>query len=133
MMSLKRHRAAAFAMSMLLVAGILGASLGVAMAGSRGNLSTGFNLIGGPLSADVTPNEFVSCLPSDSWEAVYIWNASKQEWKHYFNATGSVPKYINDTKVGGIDKIPQLSGVVIIMKKSVSSAVVPEGPGQGCS
>ena len=75
----------------------------------------------------------MSCLPDDSWDAVYIWNAQKQEWKHYFNTTGSLPNYINDKKVGGIDEIPQLSGVVIIMKKSVSSALVPEAPGQGCS
>jgi hypothetical protein len=118
---------------MLLLAGLLGASLGVAVAGSRGNLSTGFNLIGGPLSGDVTPTEFVSCLPADSWDAVYIWRAETQQWKHYFNTTGSLPNYINDLKVGGIDKMPALSGVVIIMKKSVNSAVVPEAPGQGCS
>lgn len=132
-MNVKRHRIAAVAVSMLLLAGILGASLGVAVADSRGNLTTGFNLIGGPLSGDVAPAEFVSCLPADSWDAIYIWNAEKQQWKHYFNATGTVPKYVNDTKAGGIDKLPALSGVVIIMKKSVSGAVVPEAPGQGCS
>lgn len=127
---LKNRVTVVVAMS-LLVVGMLGASLGIAVANQRNTtLVPGFNLIGGPLFADMEPEDFMGCFPEGSWEAIYIWNASNQTWRHYFSDSANVPDYLNDTRVGGIDEIPRLSGVVIVMNTSVSNPFVPDDSSQ---
>jgi hypothetical protein len=116
----------------LLVAAMLGASLGVATANQRLiTLVPGFNLIGGPLVGDVEPDDFVGCLPDNSWNAVYIWDPVAQSWEHYFNVDQpNIPDYINNEAVGGIQEIPRLAGVVIIMQQQVQNPFVPESSSQ---
>ena len=130
-MSFLRSRVAIVVAMTLLVVSMLGASLGVAMANQRNTtLVPGFNLIGGPLFGSIPPDDFMGCFPDGSWEAIYIWNAETQSWKHYFAETTSLPGYVNHADAGGIDKIPQLSGVVVIMKTQVSNPFVPDDTSQ---
>jgi hypothetical protein len=116
----------------LLVVAMLGASLGVATANQRLiTLVPGFNLIGGPLVGNVDPDDFAGCLPDDSWSALYIWDPVAQSWEHYFNVEQpSIPDYINNENVGGIQQIPRLAGVVVIMTKQVTNPFVPESSSQ---
>ncbi|MFN0148524.1 MAG: hypothetical protein ACKVT1_18635 [Dehalococcoidia bacterium] len=116
------------------IAALLGGSLGVVTAGVRNtNLSTGFNLVGGPLGGPVAPDQFIACLPSTSWSSVYIWDGAAQTWQHYFNtAVDSVPAYVNTSSAGGIVNIPQFSGVVIIMKTAVSSPRLKDSNNESC-
>jgi hypothetical protein len=109
----------------------LGSSLGLVAAGVRQNLGAGFNLAGGPLNADVAPGQFVSCLPANSWAAIYIWDAQTQTWKHHFNLA-DVPAYVNDPQLGGISVIPRLAGVVLIMKQAVSNPRLKDSPAESC-
>ncbi|MCA9824974.1 MAG: hypothetical protein KC482_11115 [Dehalococcoidia bacterium] len=130
-MSFLRSRVTVVVVMTLLVVSMLGASLGVAMANQRNTtLVPGFNLIGGPLFADIAPDDFMACAPDGSWEVIYIWNAENQTWRHYFNDSGSLPDYINDVEAGGIKKIPQLSGVVVIMKTQWTNPYVPDDASQ---
>ncbi|MDZ7728999.1 MAG: hypothetical protein U5Q44_12815 [Dehalococcoidia bacterium] len=130
-MRLLRSRALAITVAMFGVAGLLGGTLGVATAGQR-SLESGFNLIGGPIAGDVEPDHFMSCLDSGDWHAVYIWQASNQSWKHYFNPAGGSPDYVNDVAVGGIDEVPRGSGVVVIMENGVEAAYFPDSATQDC-
>lgn len=116
----------------LLVVAMLGASLGIATANQRLiTLVPGFNLIGGPLVGNVEPDDFVACLPDTSWTAIYIWDAGAQSWEHYFNTEQpNIPDYINNLEAGGIDEIPRLAGVVIIMTQQVTNPFVPEAASQ---
>jgi hypothetical protein len=116
----------------LLVVAMLGASLGIATANQRlVTLVPGFNLIGGPLVGDVEPDDFVGCLPDTSWTAIYIWDPVAQSWEHYFNTEqANIPDYINNAAVGGIQEIPRLAGVVIIMTQQVTNPFVPESSSQ---
>jgi hypothetical protein len=130
-MSFLRSRATIVIGLTLLVVSMLGGSLGIAMANQRNSpLVPGFNLIGGPLFADMNPDDFMSCLPDGSWQAIYIWNAQSQTWQHYFNSGGSLPSYVNHADAGGIEKIPQLAGVVIIMNTGVATPFVPDASSQ---
>src|SRR5690606_7279452 len=129
-MSFLRNRVTLVAGSMLLAVAMLGGSLGVATAGSRPGLAQGFNLIGGPLFADMDPDDYTSCLPDGSWSAIYIWNADNQTWRHYFSESANVPDYVNNPQVGGIDQIPRLAGVVIIMNHAVANVFVPDNAGE---
>lgn len=131
-MGFLKNRALGLAVTTVGLAAVLGGSLGVAMAGTR-SLTDGFNLVGGPVSSNVSAEDWVSCLPSQSWDAVYIWQAETQEWKHYFNpAKNNTPGYVNNITAGGIGTIPRGSGVVMIMSQTVANATVPDGPGQAC-
>lgn len=114
------------------IAAIFGGTLGVAFAGTA-NLTTGFNLVGGPTAADVQAKDWVSCLPATSWSSVYIWDAPTQAWMHYFNTTAGVPAYVNQQASGGIGSIPRYSGVVVIMNTAVASAKLPDSPSQACT
>jgi hypothetical protein len=117
------------------VAAILGGSLGIATASVRHQpLTVGFNLVGGPLSADVAPGDFVGCLPATSWSAVYLWDGAHQQWQHFFNTQGTtaVPAYVNATASGGIAIIPRLSGVALIMNSAVSSPQLRDAPNEAC-
>lgn len=113
------------------VAGALGSSLGLVAAGVRQNLGAGFNLVGGPLNADVPPAQFIACLPAGSWDAIYIWDAQTQTWKHYFNQS-DVPAYVNDVNLGGIAVIPRLSGVVLMMGQAVTNPRLKDSPAESC-
>jgi hypothetical protein len=132
-MRLFRSPTLAMAIAILGVAAMLGGTLGVATAATR-PLSSGFNLIGGPVSGDVKADKYVSCLPTNSWKAVYIWKADQQEWRHYFNTTGSsnVPAFVNNVAAGGIDDVPRGSGVVILTTQAVPNAFFPESQTQSC-
>lgn len=123
----------AVAMATLGLAAVLGGSLGMVAAGTRSNLQAGFNLAGGPLQADTAPDQFVGCLPANSWTAIYIWDAVNQNWKHYFNTGDGVPAYVNQAGVGGITTIPRFAGVVIIMKSAVSSPRLKDSNSESCS
>lgn len=131
-MGFLKNRALGLAVSTVGLAAVLGGSLGVAMAGTR-SLTEGFNLVGGPISSNVSAEEWVSCLPEQSWDAVYIWQAETQEWKHYFNPDkNNTPNYVNSTNAGGIGSIPRGTGVVMIMSQTVTDAQVADAPGQAC-
>jgi hypothetical protein len=131
-MGILKSRALGLAVTTFGLAAVLGGSLGVAMAGTR-SLSQGFNLVGGPVSSSVSAEEWVSCLPAQSWDAVYIWQAETQQWKHYFNpGKNNTPTYVNNVNAGGIGTIPRGTGVVMIMSQAVSNATVPDGPAQAC-
>jgi hypothetical protein len=130
-MSFLRSRAAIVVALTLITVSMLGASLGVATANQRNTtLVPGFNLIGGPLFASIEPDDFMGCFPDGSWEAIYIWNAEEQSWSHFFAESANVPDYVNDEEVGGIQSIPQLSGVVVIMNTQVQSPFVPDDTSQ---
>jgi len=113
------------------MAAVLGGSLGLATAGSK-NLVAGYNQIGGPVGGDVKPANYVKCLNTNSWKAIYIWQSSTQEWKHYFNTAKGVPSYVNDFAVGGMRDVPFGSGVIIIMDSAVSGAFFPDNDSQSC-
>ena len=127
-MKVMKRKALLLVVSSFALAAVMGGSLGLAFAGQRGALSSGFNLVGGPLSDSVTPQKFVSCLGT-SWDAVYIWDGSHQQWQHYFRAA---PAYVNGTNVGGISAIPQFAGVVVIMNQAVSNPFLPDSSSEAC-
>jgi hypothetical protein len=108
--------------AMVAVVALLGASLGMAAAGTT-NLSSGFQLVGGPIGGDVAPATFVQCIqPSTAWTAVYIWDAPNQQWLHFFNTANGVPSFVNLSANGGISIIPRFSGVAMIMASAVANA-----------
>lgn len=131
-MSWMKRKAFGVAAAGLGLAAIFGGSLGVAFAGTR-DLSTGMNVIGGPIRADVQAKDFVSCLPKTSWISIYIWDAQGQKWLHYFNTNTGVPAYVNQQESGGIGSIPKLSGVYIFMNTAVSGAKMPDQPNEACA
>jgi len=128
-----RKKYLAVIVASLAVVAALGSSLGLVAAGTRQSVSTGFNLVGGPLQADMPPAQFVACLPASSWTAVYIWDAQSQTWKHHFNTGSGTPAYVNDTALGGISVIPRLSGVVLMMAQAVTSPRLKDSPNEACS
>ena len=72
-MSRMKRKTLLLLVSMVGVVAVLGASLGMAVAGTTG-LVSGFNLVGGPIGGDVPPASWVECItPATSWNAVYIW------------------------------------------------------------
>ena len=113
------------------VVSLLGGTLG-AMAGSR-DLNADFNLIGGPQGSSMQPATFVSCLPSDSWQVLYLWDGPTQTWRHFVNtSTINASGYINDEDVGGMSSIPRNAGVILMMNAAVVNAFFPDTVGQGC-
>ncbi len=130
-MSWFRRKMFALVAGSLVATALLGGSLGLAFAGSA-NLTTGFNLVGGPTGGDLQPQDWVACLPASSWNAIYIWNAPNQTWMHYFN-TANVPKFVNATANGGISVIPRFSGVALIMTQAVPTAKLKDSASQTCS
>ena len=130
-MSLLRHKALYLVLATFGAAALFGGTLG-ATAGSRPALSEGFNLIGGPLGGSVTPDKFVSCLPGGSWQAIYTWDGAEQEWTHFFDTSGTLPDYLNDTDVGGMSSIGRLAGVVVIMNSAVANPFFPENSSDAC-
>ena len=130
-MSWSRSKMFALVAVSLATAALLGGSLGMAFAGTA-TLTTGFNLVGGPTQGDVAPADWVACLPTTSWNAVYIWDATHQTWMHYFN-TANVPKFVNASSNGGITVIPRFSGVALIMTQAVNNAKLKDAASQTCS
>ena len=135
MKKLLKSRYTALVAATLGVAAILGGSLGIVAAGTRQPLGAGFNLAGGPLNSDVTPDQYVACLPVGSWNAVYIWDGVNQTWQHYFTTTGAnaVPAYVNSSGSGGIVVIPKFSGVVILMQSAVASPRLKDSSSESCT
>ena len=131
-MGMFKSRTLAFVAGSVTVAAILGGSLGIVAAGQRPSLGVGFNLVGGPLQSAVAPDKYVGCLPSTSWDAVYLWDGANQRWEHYFNKANGTPEYVNSTSAGGINQIPRLAGVVLIMKTAVTNPTIPDKPGDTC-
>ncbi|MFN0096162.1 MAG: hypothetical protein ACKVVT_15480 [Dehalococcoidia bacterium] len=127
-----RTKATALVAASLGVAAILGGSLGVVAAGVRQPLSAGFNLAGGPLNGDVSPAEYIACLPTSSWNSVYIWDGPSQTWRHYFNTASGVPAYVNQSTAGGIATIPRGAGVVLLMNSSVASPRLKDSNAESC-
>jgi hypothetical protein len=115
-MSLFRSPTLALAVAIIGVAALLGGSLGLATAGTRGPLYPGANFVAGPFSGDVSPDKFVECLTPTHWKAIYIWEGDQQSWRHYFNTAGNgVPSFVNQPDVGGMEVVPQFSGLVLLM------------------
>lgn len=135
-MRLIRNPAFALAIAVLGIAAMLGGSLGMATAASQREVGPGFNLIGGPIGGDVEPATYVSCLPTDSWKALYIWRSDEQEWRHFFNtALSDIPEFVNGAEVGGIVQVTRGSGVVIMMSQDIGSgftAVFPDRQTDDC-
>ncbi|MCZ2112112.1 MAG: hypothetical protein LC118_21550 [Dehalococcoidia bacterium] len=132
-MSWMKRKSFGMVAATLACAAILGGTLGVAFARNT-DLGTGFQLVGGPVNADVQAKDWVSCLPSTSWASIYIWDAPNQKWLHYFNTkVNNVPNYVNDQSLGGISNIPRFAGVAIIMQTAVSQAKFPDSPSQACA
>ena len=115
----------------LMVSAVLGSTLGIALARTRTGetLSSGFNLIGGPLGQNVAPDQFVACLPAGSWKAVYIWDGATQEWKHYLVG---VPIFVNSVGAGGMATIPSGAGVILLMNSSVTNPKLKDSNGEAC-
>lgn len=127
-----RKRTLALLLAAVALVAAMGSSLGLVAAGIRQqDLVVGFNLVGGPLNADVAPGQFVQCLPAGSWEAIYIWDQTTQTWKHYFNPA-DVPDYVNETSVGAISTIPRLAGVVLMMDAPVTDPHLKDSPAEAC-
>jgi len=127
-MSLMTRKVFALVAGTMLLAAALGASLGVVFAGPRPSLDRGYNVVGGPFEESVSAQHFTSCLGT-AWNALYIWDADAQQWRHYFR---DVPEVLNGLKVGGIETIPRLSGVVLIMDTPVESPFLPSSAGESC-
>jgi hypothetical protein len=128
-----RKKAMIVAGATLGFAALLGGSLGFAAAGTRQNLGVGFNLVGGPLQANVAPDKFLSCLPEQSWTGLYIWDGANQKWLHFFNAAKGVPAYVNGANVGGITIVPRASGAALIMAQAVSNPQLVDSPNEACT
>jgi hypothetical protein len=137
-MSLVKHKSLALVVASMGLAAVLGGSLGLAAAGVKQPLSAGFNLVGGPLGSGasdpgVAPDQFVACLPAGSWNAVYIWDGSGQQWLHFFNTSGTgIPAYVNGVNSGGINLIPRFAGVVMIMNQAVSNPRLKDTNNESC-
>ncbi len=112
-------------------AALLGGSLGIAAAITPGPLPSGPAYIGGPRET-MEPEKFVSCLPAQSWNSIYVWDAAGQQWKHYINPAKGVPDYVNDPDVGGIDFIPKLSGLAILIDTPIPAPYFPDTNGSTC-
>jgi hypothetical protein len=133
-MSWFHRRVFAVAVSGLVVAGIFGATLGLAVAkhtsqvgGMCSNGQPGCNIhyVGAIRPGGVSPGKFTECLPANDWEAIYIWDGAAQNWLHYFNTSpGKYPSYLNNTAAGGISTIPGFSGVVLIMRSGAANQTV---------
>lgn len=128
-----RPKLAAIVVSSLLLAAVLGATAGIAAAGSRSTLYPGLNLVGGPLYDSLPPQDYLACLPSGSWRAIYLWDAATQTWQHYFNTSLGIPSYVNRTDLGGIQLIPQAAGLWIIMVQQVNNPKVKDLASESCS
>ena len=126
-----RNKMVALTVAMFGVAAVLGGTLGMATAGTK-DLGAGYNQIGGPVSSSVDADHYVACLAPASWKAMYIWQSSTQEWKHYFNTTKGVPAYVNNTAAGGMNNVPFGAGVIIIMEQAVTGAYFPDSNAQDC-
>lgn len=120
------------------IATVLGATLGVAVAKhpsqvggvcSNGTQGCNIHYVGAIRAGSVDPANFVKCLPTSDWLAIYIWDGPNQEWEHYFN-TGTIPNqapvpaFVNAASAGGIQQIPGFSGVVLIMRPGAPSQQV---------
>jgi hypothetical protein len=113
------------------MAGLLGASLGLAVAGNKGTLPTGPSYIGGPLE-NMTPAKYTSCLPAQNWNSIYIWDAANQQWLHWVNPAKGVPSYVNSPTVGGIETIPRFAGLAILVDSTITDAYFPDTNNQNC-
>ena len=115
------------------IAIILGASLGLAAAEVRkDSLVKGFNLTGGPLAGDMAPDQFLSCLPQESWNSLYVWDSQTQTWMHFFNPR-IAPAFVNKPEVGGLTIVKRFTGVALIMDQPVQKPYFKDGPKDACS
>lgn len=123
-MSWIQRKALAVVVAGAAVSTILGASLGIAVAKhastvggvcSAGGNGCNIYYVGAIKNGSVSPDTFTKCLPSNDWEAIYIWDGPNQSWEHFFNET-KTPAFVNATAAGGIGNIPGFSGVVLIMR-----------------
>jgi hypothetical protein len=87
--------------------------------------------VGGPLAADTAPQDFIACIPANSWVALYIWDAQNQKWQHFFHPA-SAPGYIHRPEAGGIQTIKRLAGVVILTSQAVPNAKFKDRPSDTC-
>jgi hypothetical protein len=126
-----RKRYLSLLLAAVTVVAALGSTLGLVAARTRAqDLVAGFNIIGGPQDA-MAPAPFLSCLPAGSWDALYIWDAPNQTWRHFFNPA-DVPGYVNDTQLGGITSIPGNAGVVLIMGQGVNDPFFKDTANENC-
>jgi glutamyl endopeptidase len=102
------------------------------VAANRAPLSPGVNFVAGP-SQTILPGELLSCLPSTSWVGMYLWDAQLQEWRHFSNVKKGIPGYVNTPDAGGVDVVPAMAAVVLMMDEPVASPRIVEKPGAGCS
>ncbi len=128
-----RNRALVVLAGMALLAGTLGASLGLVAALQTTTLYEGVNYKG-PLLDAVTPAKFVSCL-GDNWSGVYLWDTAQGRWFHYFpegTGQGQVPAWVNSPAAGGFNLIPRARGVALIMNDDMPTAHLPDRPTDVC-
>lgn len=111
-------------------AGLLGGTLGIAAA--QNSLPAGPAYIGGPRES-MSPENFTSCLPTQSWNSIYVWDASTQQWKHWINPAKGVPEWVNAPDVGGIEMIPRFSGLAILVDTAIPNATFPQINAQACN
>ena len=117
--------------TMIGLAALLGGSLGIVAAAHSQSLSSGFNLVGGPLGADTPPSDYMACVPANAWTSLYIWDSANQKWQHFFNPA-TAPAFINSPAAGGISTIKRLSGVVVLTNQAVPNARFKDRPGDTC-
>jgi hypothetical protein len=131
-MSWIHRKVFAVALSSLVVAGIFGATLGLAVAKhtsqvggvcSNGQPGCNIHYVGAIRAGGVGPNKFTECLPDNDWESIYIWDGATQSWLHFFNTT-KYPTFLNNVNAGGISTIPGFSGVVLIMRSGAPNQTV---------
>ncbi len=127
------HKMFAITAGMLLLAAVLGGSLGVAAGKGRNDgLVAGQNYIGPVGNQSVAPGTWLACLPVQSWSAVYSWDRNAQQWKHYFNTSKGVPAYVNLPEVGGITLLVPPEGVALIMDVAVPNPWFKDTPSEAC-
>ncbi|MBI5948003.1 MAG: hypothetical protein HY875_07690 [Chloroflexi bacterium] len=133
------HKMFALTAGMLLLAAVLGSSLGIAAGQGRRDatgaavpLVVGQNYTGPLGNQPVTPESWLSCLPAQSWSALYSWDAANQQWKHYFNTARGIPAYVNKAEVGGILTLTPPAGVALIMEVKVDNPFFKDFSYESC-
>jgi len=118
-----KRRILLVALSGVAVAATLGGTLGVVAAKSRSfSLAQGVNYVGPIGGQDVQPQEFVACLPANSWNAMYYYDPFTESWTHWFNTANGYPAYLNQT--GQITTIRSGYGVALFMQTAVAQGQV---------
>ena len=129
-MSWYRRKSIALLAASLSVAAVLGSSLGVVAAGTKPQLYTGYNIVGGPFGGDVQPSAYLACLPANSWSAFYQFDGETQTWKHYY---ANVPAYVNAAESGGITMLKRFQGGPLIMNTTVTNPQLKDTASEACT